>query len=77
MLTTFSTKKYKWEHYGHKWFSAQVFAQKYFPFWKMDKKNVQKRKPKILFGKKPWISILSWILTENISTDILIIIFLW
>jgi hypothetical protein len=30
---------------------ARLFTQKYIPFSKMDKKNVQKRKPKILLCK--------------------------
>jgi hypothetical protein len=38
----------------------------------MDKKNVQKRKPKILLGKKRCLSSL----TENILTEILILILL-
>jgi hypothetical protein len=29
----------------------KYFPKKYFGFLKMDKKNVQNRKPKILFGK--------------------------
>jgi hypothetical protein len=31
--------------------NAKIFSKKVFGFLKMDKKNVQNRKPKILFGK--------------------------
>jgi hypothetical protein len=48
-----------------------LFTQKYFPFSKMDKKNVQKRKPKILFKKKPRPPP-----AENITTDALLLYFL-
>ena len=51
---------------------AQLFTQKYFPFSKMDKKNVQKRKPKILFKKKP----RRLPPTENITTCAVLLYFL-
>ena len=49
-----------------------TFCTKVFPLFKIGQKNVQKRKPKILLGKKRCLSSL----TENILTDILILIFL-
>jgi len=52
MLTIFFKKKRKLEHLDGNPKNAKLYAQKYFPFSKMDKKNVQKRKPEILLGRK-------------------------
>jgi hypothetical protein len=61
--------------WSHVIFGAR-FCTKVFPLLKNGQKKCPKTKTQNTFVQKPWISILSWILTENIYTEILIIIFL-